>query len=169
MLVLHIRSSFNTVGFVMRTLLEGVCLLNWNIWLCWIWKLFLIFHVPHRNTTKEICRIMPEVTVEKLHYYWHLPPKTFLTTTPMQKWLRLGQGSKCFLLIKKLRQYMTVSVYLPNALLMQRLEILFVIHQSQETRRDLSYEAILFSSMIITGDNFHYAKGFAVVWEEGIA
>ena len=64
---------------------------------------------------------------------------------------------------------MTVSVYLPNALLMQRLEILFVIHQSQETRRDLSYEAILFSSMIITGDNFHYAKGFAVVWEEGIA
>ena len=40
-------------------------------------------------------------------------------------------------------------------------------HQSQVTRRGLSYEAVLFSSATVPGDTLHCAKRFAVVREEG--
>ena len=39
-------------------------------------------------------------------------------------------------------------------------------HQSQVTRRGISYEYVFFSSATIPGDNFHCVKRFAVVPEE---
>ena len=40
-------------------------------------------------------------------------------------------------------------------------------HQSQVTRRGLSYEAVFFSSATIPGEIFHFAKRFAFVQEKG--
>ena len=39
MWVLPISSSVRSVGCSVSALLDGVCLLNWNICLCWFWKL----------------------------------------------------------------------------------------------------------------------------------
>ena len=85
----------------------------------------------------------------------------------MQRRLRLGQGEQCYVLIKKLRPYALVSAHLPNALTTQRLDNIRVSHQSQVTRRGLSYEAVLFSSATIPGENFNFPQRFAVVREEG--
>ena len=71
------------------------------------------------------------------------------------------------MLLKKLRPYAVVSAHFPNLLPTQRLDGLRVTHQSQVTRRGLSYEAVLFSSATVPGDTLHCAKRFAVVREEG--
>ena len=49
---------------------------------------------------------------------------------------------------------------------MQRLDSLRVTHQSQVTRRGLSYEAVFFSSATVTGETSHCAKMFTVIQEE---
>ena len=71
------------------------------------------------------------------------------------------------MLPKKLRLSAVVSAHFPNALLKQRLDNFHVTHQSQLTRRGLSYESVFFSSATVPGETFHCAKRFAVVWEEG--
>ena len=71
------------------------------------------------------------------------------------------------MLLKKLLPSAVVISHFPNALLTQRLDNLRVSHQSQVTRRGLSYEAVFFSSATIPGDNFHCDNIFVVVWEEG--
>ena len=60
-----------------------------------------------------------------------------------------------------------VSAHFPNALPTQRLENLLETHQSQMTRRGLTYEAVFFSSATIPGETFHCAKRFTVNPEEG--
>ena len=50
---------------------------------------------------------------------------------------------------------------------MQQLENFRVTHQSQVTRRGLSYESVVFYSATAPGETFHYAKRFMIVQEEG--
>ena len=73
------------------------------------------------------------------------------------------------MLLKKLRPSAVVSAYFPNSLPKQRLDNLRVSHQSQVTRRGLSYEAFFFSSATIPGETFNCAKRFTVFREEGPA
>ena len=94
------------------------------------------------------------------------PPITLLTNPPMQQRLRLGQGEKCSMILKKLRPSTVVSAHLPNVLLMQRLDDLSVSNQSQVTLRGLSYEDFLFSSAAIPRETLHCAKRFVVFREE---
>ena len=82
----------------------------------------------------------------------------------MKLWLCLGQGSQCFVLLKKLHPSAVFSAYFPYALLMQKLDNLCVTHQSQVTRHVLSYGATLFRDC--SGETFHSSKRFAVVQEE---
>ena len=85
----------------------------------------------------------------------------------MQRRLRLGQVAQCYVLLKKLRPSAVVSEHIPNSLTMQQLDNLCVTHQSQVTRRGLSYEVVFFSSAAVPGENFHCANSFVVVREEG--
>ena len=71
------------------------------------------------------------------------------------------------MLLKKLCSSVVVSAHFPNALPTQKLDNICVTHQSQVTRRGLSYESVFFSSANISWDTFHCAKRFEVVWEEG--
>ena len=81
----------------------------------------------------------------------------------MQQRMRMSQGAYCSVLPKKLRLSAMVSAHFPNALPTQQLEYLRVSHQSQVTRRGLSYEAVFFSSATIPGETFHCAKRFEFV------
>ena len=87
----------------------------------------------------------------------------------MQRQMHLVQVSQCYVLLNKLRLPEVVSAHFPNALPAQRLENIRVTHQSQVTRRGLSYKAVFLSSVNFPRETFHGTKRFAVVREEGIA
>ena len=84
----------------------------------------------------------------------------------MRQRLCMSKVSQCSVILNNLRPYIVGSAHFPNALPMQRLDNLCVAHQSQVTRRGLSYKAFFFSSVTNYGDTFHFAKRFMVVWEE---
>ena len=73
------------------------------------------------------------------------------------------------MLLKKLLPYTVVGAHLPNTLPTQRLENLRVTHQSQVTRRVLSYKSVFFSSTTVPGETFHCSNSFAVIRKEGPA
>ena len=89
-----------------------------------------------------------------------------LTNYLMWRWLHMGQGEQCSVLLKKLHPSTVVSAHLPNALPSQRLENLRVAHQAQVTCRGLSYEAVFFSFATVPEETFHCAKRFEVAYEE---
>ena len=88
---------------------------------------------------------------------------------PRSPALRLGEGARCSVLLKKLHPSPTINELFPNYESQRRLDDLRATHQAEVTRRGRTYTATFFSSASAHGHILHCANRWVTVLEEGNA
>ena len=99
-------------------------MLNWNLFLCWFWQLFLKYNF---FLAKKSMRSYVGLNQKFLYKNLSLlltptPPNILLTPPPMQWRLCLVQVAQCSVLLKKLHPSVVFSAHFSNALPMQLLD-----------------------------------------------
>ena len=99
-------------------LLEGLYLLNLNLWIFWFWKLFLNPIFLTEKSPRSYVGLYQKF-LYKISLLLLTPPplKILLTPPPMRQRLILVQVAQCYVILKKLLPSAVISAHSPNMLM----------------------------------------------------